>query len=92
MPRTLFLLAYDVRDPSRLRRVHNYLIGYRVDGQKSVFEIWVTAAELRKIQSDLLSLIDPDNDRLHIIALDPRLEPVCVGQATHFKQTYFSIV
>jgi CRISPR-associated protein Cas2 len=34
----------------RLRRVHKYLIGYKVGGQKSFFECWLTAAELRDVR------------------------------------------
>lgn len=44
--RKLYLVAYDVAEPKRLRQVRNYLIGYKVGGQKSVFEIWITPTEL----------------------------------------------
>jgi len=46
MPRTLYLVAYDISDPRRLGRVCRSLKGYRVQGQKSVPEIWVTPAAL----------------------------------------------
>ena len=52
MPRTLYLVAYDVcGDARRLARVGRYLRSYRVAGQKSVPEIWVTPAELRTISA-----------------------------------------
>ena len=53
MPRNLYLVAYDVCDPKRLSRVGRYFHSYRVAGQKSVPEIWVTPAELAHIQADL---------------------------------------
>lgn len=40
--RTLYLVAYDVRHPKRLAKVGRYFHSYRVAGQKSVPEIWVT--------------------------------------------------
>ena len=52
MPRTLYLVAYDVcGDPRRLARVGRYFHSYRVAGQKSVPEIWVTPAELQDRKS-----------------------------------------
>ena len=46
MARSLYLVAYDVCNPRRLARVTRYFHSYRVAGQKSVPEIWVTPAEL----------------------------------------------
>ena len=90
--RTLYLVAYDVCEPHRLQRVYRYLMGYKVGGQKSVFEIWVTPAELRHIRADLDGLMDASEDRLHILALDPRSKPRCLGRACTFRQNYFTIV
>ena len=58
MPRTLYLVAYDVCDPKRLSRVGRYFHGYRVAGQKSVPEIWVTPTELQRIRADMGQLLD----------------------------------
>jgi CRISPR-associated protein Cas2 len=90
--RRLYLVAYDVCNPRRLHRVCRYLTGYKVGGQKSVFEIWATDAELRCIRGDLDTLMYAAADRLHILALDPRMQPRCCGRATHFTQTHFSIL
>lgn len=92
MARTLHLIAYDVCDPRRLHRVCRYLTGYKVGGQKSVFEVWVTPAELQQIERHLEELMEPGEDRLHIVALDPRMQPWCLGQAQRFTPGYFSIV
>jgi CRISPR-associated protein Cas2 len=90
--RTLYLVAYDVCEPHRLQRVCRYLTGYKVGGQKSVFEVWVTDAELRHIRAHLDDLMEPAEDRLHILALDPRMNPRCLGRAHTFQQKFFSIV
>ncbi len=90
--RTLYLVAYDVCEPQRLQKVCRYLTGYKVGGQKSVFEVWVTPAELARIRRDLESLMDAGEDRLHILALDPRMTPRCCGRASTFTAHHFAIV
>lgn len=69
-----------------------YLTGYKVGGQKSVFELWVTPAELQEIRQVLDELMNSDEDRLHILALDPRMQVRCLGLAESFKQSFFSIL
>jgi len=90
--RTLYLVAYDVCDPKRLHRVCRYLTGFKVGGQKSVFEIWATDGELRQTRTQLEILMDSGEDRLHILALDPRMKTRCLGRAHRFEQRFFSIV
>lgn len=91
MPRTLYLVAYDICDPRRLARVSRYFHSYRVAGQKSVPEIWVTPAELARIHRELAPLLDTRTDRLQLIALDPRMHRRCMGRAATFGGTYFSV-
>lgn len=92
MARTLYLIAYDISCPKRLSKVGRYFLSYRVAGQKSVPEIWVTPAELAHIQRDMQHLLDTGVDRLHIIALDPRQQRHCLGQAKTFHTPFFSVV
>jgi len=92
MNRDLYLIAYDICDPGRLRRVFRYLAGYKVGGQKSVFEVWITPAELRTIRAELNELMDAQADRLHILSLDPRMKPRCYGNARTFTAQHFRIV
>ena len=90
MPRTLYLVAYDVcGDPRRLARVGRYFHSYRVAGQKSVPEIWVTPAELQRIRADMGRLLDTQADRLQLIALEPRMRRRCLGLAHTFSTPYF---
>lgn len=90
--RTLYLIAYDVCEPRRLQRVCRFLTGYKVGGQKSVFEVWVTPAELRDLRDELDHLMVAEEDRLHILALDPRMQPRCQGLAHTFTETFFCII
>lgn len=92
MSRTLYLVAYDISNPKRLARVCRYFKSWRVAGQKSVPEIWVTPAELQAIRANLNNLLDPTTDRIQLIALDPRMTPHCMGQANTFGPHYFCIL
>lgn len=91
MSRALYLVAYDVHDSRRLARVCRYFKSFRVDGQKSVPEIWLTKAELRAVRADLRQLIKPDEDRIQLLAMDPRMKPRCLGRATTFGAGHFCI-
>lgn len=75
----------------RLARTTRYLKAWRVAGQKSVPELWLTAADLRTVKQELSQLLRPQEDRLQIMALDPRMKPFCLGQAAVFEQSYFYI-
>lgn len=79
--RTLYLVCYDVASPRRLNRVHRFLQGYRVGGQKSFFECWLSPAELRDVRRGLTERLVPAEDRAHIFQLDPRQHPACLGAA-----------
>jgi CRISPR-associated protein Cas2 len=60
MTRTLYLICYDIASPQRLYRVHKFLLGYKVGGQKSFFECWLTAGELRDVRRGLSKLLEMD--------------------------------
>ena len=91
MARTLYLVAYDVCNPRRLARVTRYFHSYRVAGPPSVPEIWITPAERATIEADMARLLQTEEDRLQLIALDPRMAPRCMGQAESFKATHFCV-
>jgi len=79
--RCLYLVCYDVSSPKRLRQVHKFLLGYRVGGQKSFFECWLTQADLRHVRAKLAELIDSGEDRVHFFQLDPRMKCEGLGLA-----------
>lgn len=70
--RRLFLAAYDVTDPKRLRRAHRVLRSYATGGQKSVFECFLTDRERKALVRDVASVIDTDEDRFFILSIDKR--------------------
>lgn len=79
--RRLYLIAYDVCDPGRLNRVRELLKAYSTGGQKSVYECWLTPAELTEVTEMLRRLIDATVDRAHVVTLDGRSRPHTLGIA-----------
>lgn len=90
--RVLYLIAYDIADHRRLARVHRYLLGWKVGGQKSFYECWMTPSELRGVMHGLSELIDPAADRVHIFQLDERMKPKSFGLANIATSQTFIIV
>ena len=80
--RALYLAAYDVADPKRLRRVRQVTRLFATGGQKSVFECFLTAEERRALLADACPLIDKDEDRLALLRVEERARPVLLGIAT----------
>ena len=79
--RTLYLICYDICSPRRLYKIHYYLLAYKVGGQKSFFECWLTPPELREVQRTLGEMMDDTQDCVHIFQLDPRMTVQCYGKA-----------
>jgi CRISPR-associated protein Cas2 len=59
-----FIIAYDIANPRRLRRVAKRLEQSAVRVQKSVFVFHGTRHDLDAVKGDLVSLIDVAEDRL----------------------------
>ena len=52
----------------------------------------MTPAELRDVQTTLATLIDPEEDRVHIFQLDPRMKSEGLGLATRPRTDVFLIL
>jgi CRISPR-associated protein Cas2 len=81
MPRTLYLVAYDICDPRRLARALKIVRAYATGGQKSVHECWLQPGELMALRRELDAVIDHRDDSVLFIRLDPRMKPRTLGIA-----------
>ena len=75
----MVLICYDVdhtepKGASRLRRVAKLCERYGVRVQYSVFEMLLDPAQLTKLKTDLLDLIDPEADPIRIYRLGKKWE------------------
>jgi len=68
----LTLVAYDITDDKRLRRVAQTCEDYGVRVQYSVFECFLEESEFDEFWLKLLELIDDDEDRLVAYKIDAR--------------------
>jgi CRISPR-associated protein Cas2 len=69
-PRYLYVLAYDVSDPGRLRKVHKTMTAWGKPLQQSVFRVRSTVRELERLRFELTRILDAD-DRLMVVRLCP---------------------
>lgn len=69
--RTRYLLAYDIRHPRRLRRVHDVAKNYGEPLQYSVFVCDLTRVELLDLKADLLLEMNAREDSVGIFDLGP---------------------
>ncbi len=72
MIRTLYLAAYDIRNPARLRRMLRVLKDYACGGQKSAFECYLSASERRELLARVKQEMDEDVDAFLVIRLANR--------------------
>ncbi len=92
MRRDLYLVAYDIRDPRRLRRVHRVVVGHATGGQKSAFECFLTEAERNRLAGELAAVMDLSEDRAHIIRLRRNCRVITLGVAVPPQDPVFYFV
>jgi CRISPR-associated protein Cas2 len=68
----VWLVAYDIRDPKRLRRVHRFMVNWGTSLQFSVFAVEARAKDLARLKAGLFKRINPDEDDLRIYAIPNR--------------------
>lgn len=66
-----YLVAYDVSDPRRLRRVYKTLNGYGDPLQYSVFRCDLSEAEKVQLRAALAAIIHHTEDRVLVVNLGP---------------------
>jgi len=79
--RSLYLAAYDVAEPRRLKRALDLVKGYSTGGQKSVHECFLTAGERGKLIRDVARVLAETDDSFLLLRLDPRARVLTLGKA-----------
>jgi CRISPR-associated protein Cas2 len=79
--RDLYLAAYDVADPRRLRASLELVKGYATGGQKSVYECFLSPVEKARLMQDMAWVLDENEDSFLLIRLDPRARVHTLGIA-----------
>jgi CRISPR-associated protein Cas2 len=79
--RALYLAAYDIACPRRLRAAMDLVRAYATGGQKSVYECFLTPAEKGALLADMAAVMDQRQDRFFLLRLDPRSRTVALGCA-----------
>jgi CRISPR-associated protein Cas2 len=70
--RGLYIAAYDIACPTRLRRALTLLKAYASGRQKSVFEIYLNEPERAQLLDEVAAVIDADEDRFFLLRLSRR--------------------
>ncbi len=78
--RRLYLAAYDITDPKRLRRALDVVRDYATGGQKSVHECFLTDHERNELLERMDDIITTE-DRFFLLRVTPRRKPRALGQA-----------
>jgi CRISPR-associated protein Cas2 len=69
--RTRYLLAYDIREPRRLRRVHRLAKDFGEPLQYSLFVCDLTRVELSRLKGQLYDAMKTTEDSVSIFDLGP---------------------
>jgi len=70
--RRLYLAAYDICDPKRLRKALAVMKQFATGGQKSVFECFLTEAEKERLVREMRDVIERREDRFFLIPVEMR--------------------
>ncbi len=90
--RSLYIAAYDISSPSRLRRVHHQVKGFATGGQKSVFECFLTPAERKQLIFQACTRMDEKEDRFALLRVEERICPFLYGIALPAQDPEFYYV
>ena len=88
----LYLIAFDISDDKRLRKVANTLLNYGIRVQYSVFECHIENQQMQTLKTELQQHIDTETNRIHIWPLcgkDEKTIPVDGGQYISQDEDYY---
>lgn len=80
--RKLYIAAYDISSPRRLRKMLNILKGMASGRQKSVFECYLDDAEQAYLMSRIQKVMNPDEDRFVLIPISLKKKICTLGIGT----------
>ena len=69
--RQRYIVAYDIADPARLRKVFKVMKGYGEHVQLSVFRCDLTQLALAKLKAELTEVIDMQKDQVLFVDVGP---------------------
>jgi CRISPR-associated protein Cas2 len=86
----LYIVAYDIADPKRWRRVFKLMKGYGEWVQHSVFQCRLTS----KQQAELIALLDGliHHTKDHVILLDLGLAATVIPRVTSLGKAEFEVI
>ncbi|MFU8838012.1 MAG: CRISPR-associated endonuclease Cas2 [Thiohalomonadaceae bacterium] len=67
--RKLYIAAYDITGPSRLRKALHHLRHYTSGGQLSVFECFLNSRERETLITGMREILDQNEDRFVLLPL-----------------------
>lgn len=77
----MYLAAYDISEPKRLKKALKVLKEFSTGGQKSVFECPLTPVEIDHLLKKIQKVINREEDRFFLIHLEPRSQIRTLGIA-----------
>jgi CRISPR-associated protein Cas2 len=82
MSRSLYIIAYDIGCNKARRKVAQALQNWRMDGQRSLAECWLSPAEFACLWAQLMTHIDEEHDHILVLNQDLRSHDLALGIAT----------
>lgn len=76
-----WLVAYDITEPARLRRVHRFMCRQGLAQQYSVFLVEMTPLQARQMRETLQGMVDARTDDVRMYALPQRYEMDVLGRS-----------
>jgi CRISPR-associated protein Cas2 len=87
--RDLYIAAYDISSARRLRAALKVVKGHATGGQKSAYECFLTPGERCSLLAELRDVIEPGEDRVLLMRLDPRSRVHTLGIAEAPQDSLF---
>ncbi len=81
MQRALYLVAYDVRAPGRLRRILHVIKDYASGGQKSAFECYLSESERQELIKRAGHTLELEVDAFVLVRLAQKKPAALLGVA-----------